>query len=231
MHKPKFTIFSCRQLSLENHQLFFKNNLHIIDVDLLTYQYLADETIKNVLLHNINPLVFTSQHAVKAVVQIIEKYNLSPLSLDCFCITGITANFATENNFKVLATAPNSSLLAAEIIRLKIKRTMFCCGNIRLDDLKLILSEKNIIADELLVYNKILQPYKLQQAIDGILFFSPSQIDAFLLQNELKKTTTAFCIGNTTGNYLTSKTHANLQVAKHSNLNQVIEMTIEYFNT
>ncbi|MEY2829458.1 MAG: hypothetical protein RIQ33_1316, partial [Bacteroidota bacterium] len=69
MHKSKFTIFSCRQLSPENHQLFLKNNLQIIDVDLLSYQYLANETTKNVLLNNTNPLVFTSQHAVKAVVQ------------------------------------------------------------------------------------------------------------------------------------------------------------------
>jgi uroporphyrinogen-III synthase len=41
----------------------------------------------------------------------------------------------------------------------------------------------------------------------------------------------AFCIGDTTANYLLSKNHTNFKVAKRSSLNEVIAMAIEYFNS
>jgi uroporphyrinogen-III synthase len=231
MSKQQFTIFSSRKLSTENKQLFTNHDLQIIDVDLLVYEYLNNEQIKNALLLNSNPLVFTSQQAVKSVLNVINKFSLKLPIYDCFCISGITAELATANNFNVLATAPNSALLATQIINKNARQVLFCCGNLKLDDLQNILAEKNIAVNELLVYNKHLQPYKLQQNIAGILFFSPSQIDAFLMQNELAKTTMAFCIGDTTANYLLSKNYTNFQVAKHSSLNEVIEMAIEYFNS
>lgn len=40
--------------------------------------------------------------------------------------------------------------------------------------------------------------------LDGVLFLSPSQIDAFFAVNTLPENVPAFCIGNTTARYLGS---------------------------
>jgi uroporphyrinogen-III synthase len=95
--------------------------------------------------------------------------------------------------------------------------------------LKEILSENAIKVTELEVYQKVLTPIKIEQTIDAVLFFSPSQIDSFKMQNDLPIDTPAFCIGNTTADYLKSKKHINCMVAKNQSVKSVIETAITYF--
>ncbi|MFM2047851.1 MAG: hypothetical protein RI955_397 [Bacteroidota bacterium] len=229
MKNTTIEIISTKKIDAELKQFALDNGINIVDYNFLEYYYLDTKKIVLAFAENKNPLVFTSQHAVNAATILINKYNISLLNKTCFAINGTTAQLASANGFEVIDTATNSITLAEKIIHKKSQQVLFCCGNIRLQHLSEILTKNGILITEIEVYRKMLMPIKIDKKADGILFFSPSQIDAFLLQNELNNTTTAFCIGDTTAKHLQVKNHSNFIVAENQSIKSVIETAITYF--
>ena len=68
---------------------------------------------------------------------------------------------------------------------------------------------------------------KISVKIDGILFFSPSGIKSFLLDNEIKNEV-CFCIGNTTAATLNEIT-SNIIIAKKHKIEAVLKACIKYY--
>jgi uroporphyrinogen-III synthase len=60
--------------------------------------------------------------------------------------------------------------------------------------MKNFLSKKNIELKTINVYEKKISPKKIDFDYDGILFFSPSQIESFFQKNFLKENIIIFCI-------------------------------------
>ena len=231
MIENKIHIVSTRKIEADLKQMASEKNIIISDFDFLNYEYIQSQDIINLLSDNTAPLIFSSQHAVKAILQLLTKNNLQLKSKSCYTIEGVTENLALKNGFTILGSAKDSNLLANKIIEQKRDRLIFCCGNIRLNNLKDILIKNKIELLELEVYKKTLTPHKLHNNFDGIMFFSPSQIDSFLKTNSLSIDTPSFCIGNTTANYLKSKNHLNFIISKNQSVKSVIETAIIYFLT
>ena len=117
----------------------------------------------------------------------------------------------------------------AEIITLIYSKESytFFSGNLRKETLPKALKEANIPFNEIQVYETTLTPNKLNVAVEGLLFFSPSGVESYLLDNKIKKEV-CFCIGETTAEALVSITK-NVIIAESPSIEEVIFEVIEKF--
>jgi len=89
------------------------------------------------------------------------------------------------------------------------------------------LKKKKIKFQEIEVYKTSLNPKPFSQEFDGILFFSPSAVQSFTAENELKNST-IFCIGKTTASE--AKKHSNnIITATKPSIENVIVQVVKYF--
>ena len=92
--------------------------------------------------------------------------------------------------------ADNAFDLANFLILAKPNKVIFFCGNLRREELPVLLAENGISVEEHIVYETTLLNPEFSQKFDGILFFSPSGVRSFCKKN--KPDAVAFCLGNTT---------------------------------
>lgn len=178
---------------------------------------------------NSAPFVFTSVHAVSAVAAYDQQYPNTLAPKDCFCITGSTEAKARECGFKVLGHAVDASALARTIIDAGCKRVLHCSSANRREELAVGLTAGGVDLDYVEVYEKAAAPLKVD-SFYGVLFYSPSQVDAFLELNGLSDGTPAFCIGATTAAHLTGRGHTNVFIAPQSSTESLLHTTYQYFN-
>ncbi len=226
--KPKIHIASCRKIKAANKQNALQQCIWIDDVDLLQIDYVTKIDLSK---QNFDAVVFTSQHAVKA----LEKFRFDKLTMTenllrvkCFCIEGETSKLALTNGFNVIATAATSKLLAQEILKHSIKSVLFFCGDEHLEEWIFDLKKENVSVEKRVVYFKNLIPHQFEN-MHGAMFFSPSQVEAFLLKNDLKKEMPVFSIGETTAETLINKGFENIFIAENKSEESVMEKVIEYF--
>ena len=97
----------------------------------------------------------------------------------------------------------------------------YFCSNLRLDDLPTILAENNIQVNEIEAYTTKHAPAEVEDSVEGILFFSPSTVNSYLLKNATNKV--AYCIGETTA--AEAKKHfETVHIAKIPTVESVIEL-------
>ncbi len=148
-------------------------------------------------------VVFTSQHAVAAVEKYLrggDAYYV-PDQWQVFCLSGATKDRVIDAlpEEQIIATAPNAAELAAAIITNgQFKQVVFFCANQRLDTLPTLLKDAGIEVVEIIVYETIATPVKVNGTFDAILFFSPSAVKSFFSVNTLQQNTPCFAIGATT---------------------------------
>ncbi len=205
-----------------------KKQVQLNDDSFLNISYPDHPLLVETLRENVDPIVFTSIHAVKAVQQLINKYQFKLKTNLAFCITGKTALCAVKNGFSILDEAVNASLLANKIIRKKSKSVLHCTANIRRNELVHELLNKGIRVKIAEVYHKELVNKKVLK-FDGVMFFSPSQVDAFLSGNMLLPHLPAFCIGATTAKHLASLNHSNIITSNISNEQALLEQVYKYY--
>lgn len=168
-------------------------------------------------------LIFTSQNSVESILQHPELEKLKTKKV--YCVGIKTKNLLTENGFEVIAYTGYAADLA-EIITLiyKSENYTFFSGNLRRETLPNALKEAGIEWNEIQVYDTSLTPHKIKEAVDAILFFSPSGIESYLKENNIKKEV-CFCIGETTAEALENKTK-NIIIADQPTIEDVIEAVI-----
>lgn len=207
-------------------QGFVVDDKDLLHIELLNTPHVID-TVKN----NIHPIVFTSQYGVMAVVDVVKKNNLTLHNSTTYCISGKTAKLAAEAGFTVLDSAPNSAILAGKIAAAQPQITLLHAGaNLALTNWKTFLDTHQIQVTTLEVYHKTLKPEPFEK-VDAVLFFSPSQIDAFLQSNVLANETPAFCIGETTAKHLLQTQHKNTLVATEPSEQALLNQVYQYFNS
>jgi uroporphyrinogen-III synthase len=157
----------------------------------------TQQEIELALLESIT-VVFTSVNAVEAVAT-----ELLDLQADwkIYCI-GYSTKQAVEKYFgkdSVAGVADNAKTLAELIIKeTETDEVFFFCGNQRRTELGDALRKNGIETTEIVVYQTVLLPHKIQKDYNGILFFSPSSVTAFFQKNTLNAQTVLFAIGDTT---------------------------------
>ena len=97
----------------------------------------------------------------------------------------------------------------------------YFCSNLRLDDLPTILTENNISVNEIEAYETKYDSIKVNEKIEGIMFYSPSTVQSYMQINKADKI--AFCIGETTGDEA-QKHFKDVRIAKVPTVESVIEL-------
>jgi uroporphyrinogen-III synthase len=176
-------------------------------------------------------LIFTSQNAVRSLLTHPQfEENKSGLqSKKVFCVGVKSKTILTDAGFEVVAYADYASDLA-EIISLIYANGSytFFSGNLRKETLLLVLKNAGIEFNEIEVYETQLKPHKIKEAVDAILFFSPSGVESYLKDNPIKKEL-CFCIGETTAEALENKHIKNIIIAEFPSVENVITEVKEYY--
>jgi len=176
-------------------------------------------------------LIFTSQNAVRSFLTHPQfEENKSGLQLKkAFCVGVKSKTILTDAGFEVVAYADYASDLA-EIISLIYANGSytFFSGNLRKETLPLVLKNAGIEFNEIEVYETQLKPHKIKEAVDAILFFSPSGVESYLKDNPIKKEL-CFCIGETTAEALENKHIKNIIIAEFPSVENVITEVKEYY--
>ena len=102
----------------------------------------------------------------------------------------------------------------------------YFCSDLRMDDLPAILEENNLRVNEIETYQTKYAPVKVDDSVEGVLFFSPSTVKSYLLKNDTDKT--AYCIGETTAKE--ARAHfKDVRVAKIPTIESVINLVNEHY--
>ena len=222
MEKQK-SILSTKTLSSEQRQVFID-----ADIDILEEDFIQIEN-NNFELKNINQnLIFSSQNAVLSLMEQLdwEKLKTKPV----FCVGIKTKELLEQNGFVADVYMDYASELAEIITLIYSKESFtFFSGNLRKETLPKALKDAKIKFNEIEVYQTKLAPFKIskEEKFDGILFFSPSGVESYLIDNKIK-TETCFCIGETTANTL-YKITKNIIIAENPTIEDVIESCIEKY--
>ena len=213
---------------LLSHQ---KQFLTDVGIEVLESNFIEVET-KSFELNGIKDnLIFTSQNAVRSFLTHPQfEENKSGLqSKKVFCVGVKSKTILTDAGFEVVAYADYSSDLT-EIICLIYANSSytFFSGNLRKETLPLALKNTGIEFNEIEVYETQLKPHKIKEAVDAILFFSPSGVESYLKDNTIKKEL-CFCIGETTAEALENKHIKNIIIAEFPSVENVITEVKEYY--
>ncbi len=223
-------IICTRKINLENKSLALNKNIVIEDYELLTIKYLCtDETLKKLTLPTVI-VIFTSMHAVEAVYQCLLKNNLPKTKIYCYAVDGRTSNLAREYNFQIISTAKDGQSLVKSIIDNNETSVVHFTTLDTRKEIGEALTNHFIEYQKILVYEKTVNSFTLSKPFDGIMFFSPSQVDGFLKTNKLEAKIPAFCIGQTTKNHLTNYQHENIQIAESADERILVNAVMNYFN-
>jgi uroporphyrinogen-III synthase len=171
-------------------------------------------------------LIFTSQNAVQQFLNYPEQTNFS--TRKCFCVGDKTAQLLKNNHFEIVEKSDNAKSLADLICeKHKSNAFTFFSGVARLDTLPELLTQNEIRWNEIQVYETVLNPHQMNIEADGVLFFSPSGVESFLIKNPIGEAQ-CFCIGNTTAQKLANFTK-NIIIANQPTIENVLIQTINYF--
>ncbi|CEN41253.1 uroporphyrinogen-III synthase [Capnocytophaga cynodegmi] len=214
-------ILSTRILSDQQKSKLLKQGFSITEIDFIQTHSIEFE------LKNIGDLLlFTSQNAIKSVLQHPKKDSLK--SIPCICVGEKTAKLLSKNNWKVLHYEEYATDLGNYIKKHCTKnRITFFSGNLRRDVLPNVLRNNQISHNEIQVYKTILHSEKVNSPQKAILFFSPSGIQSFLQQNSFSDEI-IFCIGKTTAEEA-SKHTKNYIISEKPTIDSLIECVITHF--
>lgn len=175
-------------------------------------------------------VVFTSMNAVDAVTIFLDGHQpaWSIYSIGTATARLIKTYFGEE---KIAGTASDAASLAAKIAEDRFTdEVIFFCGDQRRDELPEILRQNNIEVNEIVVYQTIATPHKIDKAYYGILFFSPSAVQSFFSKNKVLKQTILFAIGNTTATEIKKYSDNKILISDEPGKENLVAKMIEYFS-
>jgi uroporphyrinogen-III synthase len=182
-------------------------------------------------------VVFTSVNAVEAIAK---ELNDQKPGWKIFCIGHATRQLAEKYFGKNLisGSADNAKELAELIIhKANSDEVIFFCGSQRRNELPDLLGENNIRVKEIVVYQTMAAPHKVEKKYDGILFFSPTGVQSFFQENKLDPQTILFAIGNTTADEIKKYLPDNegsgnkIIVSDRPKKETLLQKAINYFQT
>ena len=98
---------------------------------------------------------------------------------------------------KVVFSARNADKLSQYLAEnISGQEVTYFCSDLRLDTLPTKLKENNISVNEVEAYKTMYSPVKVDDKVNGVLFYSPSTVESYMKENKADKI--AFCIGDTT---------------------------------
>ena len=187
----------------------------------------VQQEIENALLLS-TAVVFTSMNAVEAVAEFL--FDAQP-GWRIYCMGNTTQQLVKKyfGEDCIAGTAIDAAALADVIISADEEEVIFFCGDIRRDELPKALESNNINVQEIVVYETIAVPHKIEKDYHGILFFSPSAVESFFSANKAAAQTVFFSIGNTTAAAIKKYSDNKIIIGDEPGKNALIEKVLEYF--
>jgi uroporphyrinogen-III synthase len=197
-----------------------------VDFSIFDEDYIAVQKNQFTIENLKDYLIFTSKNAVESV---LSNKNIAQIKTKkCFCVGEKTGLLLLKNGFEVAEQADYAAELASVICNQYAKSSFtFFCGNLRKEILPEALNLAKIALHEVVVYETILTPHKLDFSPNGVLFFSPSGAESYMKENEIEDEI-CFCIGNTTAEALIYAT-PNIIIANKPTVESTIMKCIEYY--
>jgi uroporphyrinogen-III synthase len=217
-------VFSTKTLS--NDQIkSFSDSIGVVMSDFITIRFnrLKPRIIKNPIEH----VVITSKNAVESLLQHFTPDQLKFKNIYC---VGRRTKRIIENRIMPVTHHEQSAENLANFLKDHLKNNeevTFFCGNKRRDELVKILEMNDIIVNEIECYKTILTPNQIENTISSIMFYSPTGIQSFLLENK-PEDKIAFCIGETTASEA-RKHFKTVIVSKAAVISSVIDAVNTYF--
>lgn len=214
-------IEEARRLNIETDVLSFIETeaIHTIEVQ---------QEIENAFLQS-TAVVFTSMNAVEAVADTL----LEELPDWRIYSIGNTTQKLVKKYFgeQSIAGTANSAAELAELIAEEgyDDEVIFFCGDQRRDELPDILRKNDIEVNEIVVYETVAVPHKLNKQYHGILFFSPSAVESFFSNNKVNEQTVLFAIGNTTANAIKKYSNNKIIICDEPGKDSLFQKMMEYF--
>lgn len=174
-------------------------------------------------------VVFTSMNAVDAVTVFLDGHKPA---WNIYTLGTTTKNLVSAyfGEDKIMGTAADATALADIIVAEGLaEEVTFFCGDRRRDELPGILRKNDIEVNEIVVYQTIATPHKINKAYQGILFFSPSAVDSFFSINKVAADTLIFAIGSTTAANIKKYTGNKIIVADEPGKENLVDKMITYF--
>ncbi|MFQ3181648.1 MAG: hydroxymethylbilane synthase [Polaribacter sp.] len=171
-------------------------------------------------------VVITSQNGVEAILNSFTKDEIKFKNI--FCVGRRTKKLIENRIGKVRHVAKNAIKLAEYISKeTEIKTVSYFCSDVRLDALPSYLQANGVAVNEVEAYKTMLNPIKIDAAVSGVLFYSPSGIESYLEENSTDKV--AFCIGETTA-VEARKYFDKVKVANMPDVESVLELVNTYYS-
>lgn len=214
-------IEEARRLNIETDVLSFIETeaIHTIEVQ---------QEIENAFLQSA-AVVFTSMNAVEAVADTL----LEELPDWRIYSIGNTTQKLVKKYFgeQSIAGTANSAAELAELIAEEgyDDEVIFFCGDQRRDELPDILRKNDIEVNEIVVYETVAVPHKLNKQYHCILFFSPSAVESFFSNNKVNEQTVLFAIGNTTANAIKKYSNNKIIICDEPGKDSLFQKMMEYF--
>ncbi len=211
------TIFSTKKITSDQQQLF----LHTLKIESDDFIKTSPSRIPISLLKKpIRNVIFTSKNAVESILTIVQPKDLHFENI--YCVGRMTKRLIEKKIGKVAHFEHGAKELAEYLVEfMEGTEVTYFCSNIRLDELPNILTENNIRVHEIEAYKTKFVPIEVDASVEGVLFFSPSTIESYLMKNKADKI--AYCIGGTTAN-AAEKYFNDVRVAKIPDVESLIEL-------
>lgn len=175
------------------------------------------------------PVVFTSMNAVDAVIVFLD--GRQP-EWEIYSIGTATGKLVKEyfGEARMAGTANDAASLAGVIAKAAdIDEVVFFCGDQRREELPGILKEHEIAVNEIVVYQTVALPHKIEKNYQGILFFSPSAVQSFFEKNKSLPDSILFAIGNTTATEIKKFAASKVIISDEPGKENLVYKMIEYF--
>jgi len=202
------------------------------------YDAIKIELFDREIDHSYKNIIFTSQNTVKAFLKSIgkstsnkEQEPFTPISeIRAYCVGEKTRALLEQNGIQVLESTHYGAELATILVDKYQKESfLFLCGDKRLAEIPSQFKRHMIKFKEQVVYGNSPNPQNYTSDFNGILFFSPTGIQSFVMKNQLKDGL-SFCIGTTTAAEAQKYTQ-NIVIANKPTVESVLEKVVEYFKT
>jgi uroporphyrinogen-III synthase len=218
----KWLIDQAQQHNISIHELSFISTTPVKNIQV--QQHIGNAA------HEPHTVVFTSMNAAEAVAEYSKRD--SP-GWKIYCL-GTATKLIVQQQFPgcvIAGTADNAGDLAERIIENGVNSVIFYCGDQRRNELPEKLADKNIKVEEIVVYETVATPHRIEIPYDGILFFSPSAVESFFSVNELANNVVLFAIGTTTAESIRKFSSNKIIQADLPGKDNLTEKAINYFIT
>jgi len=186
-------------------------------------------------------LAFTSQSGVQAYQNYLQTGGHSTTPLKIYAVGEKTAGAIAKNGFApTIPDMQNGVGLAKKITddflndqNLLGATVLHFCGNRRRDEFRQFLKDSKISVRDVVVYETILEEMDLNKlSVDGILFYSPSAVQAFRDSGGFESELTAelFAIGHTTGEELSIESGKHVHISPEPNTERFLEFVAQILN-